>query len=82
MKKLTAIALCVAMLLTMTVSVLVTGAVDYVTDGARVAALGNGHPLMTRVTGVGCAMGALAAACVASACALPACCPPSSARKQ
>lgn len=48
-------------------TVLVTGAVDYVTDGARVAALGNGHPLMTRVTGVGCAMGALAAACVASA---------------
>ena len=48
-------------------TVLVTGAVDYVTDGARVAALGNGHPLMTRVTGVGCAMGALAAACVAAA---------------
>ncbi len=48
-------------------AVLVTGAVDYVTDGERVLALGNGDPLMTRVTGVGCAMGALAAACVAVA---------------
>lgn len=48
-------------------SVLVTGPVDYVTDGDRVLALGNGDPLMTRVTGVGCAMGALAAACVAAA---------------
>lgn len=47
--------------------VLVTGPVDYVTDGERVLALGNGDPLMTRVTGVGCAMGALAAACVAAA---------------
>ena len=48
-------------------TVLVTGAVDYVTDGARTASLHHGHPLMTRVTGVGCAMGALAAACVAVA---------------
>ena len=48
-------------------TVLVTGAVDYVTDGARTISLHHGHPLMTRVTGVGCAMGALAAACVASA---------------
>ena len=46
---------------------LVTGAVDYVTDGERLLALANGDPLMTRVTGVGCAMGALAAACVAAA---------------
>ncbi len=48
-------------------TVLVTGPVDYVVDGERVLALGNGDPLMTRVTGVGCAMGALAAACVAAA---------------
>lgn len=48
-------------------TVLVTGAVDYVTDGERLLALNNGDPLMTRVTGVGCAMGALAAACVAVA---------------
>ena len=51
----------------MRLHLLVTGPVDYVTDGERVLALGNGDPLMTRVTGVGCAMGALAAACVASA---------------
>lgn len=48
-------------------AVLVTGAVDYVVDAERVLALGNGDPLMTRVTGVGCAMGALCAACVAAA---------------
>lgn len=48
-------------------TILVTGAIDYVTDGTRVLALGNGDPLMTRVTGVGCAMGALAAACLAAA---------------
>jgi hydroxyethylthiazole kinase len=48
-------------------TVLVTGPVDYVTDGTRLLALGNGDELMTRVTGVGCAMGALAAACVAAA---------------
>ena len=48
-------------------TVLVTGPVDYVTDGERLLALGNGDSLMTRVTGVGCAMGALAAACVAAA---------------
>ncbi len=48
-------------------TVLVTGPADYVTDGARLLALGNGDELMTRVTGVGCAMGALAAACVAAA---------------
>ena len=47
--------------------VLVTGPVDYATDGRQVVAVHNGHPLMTRVTGVGCAMGALAAACVAVA---------------
>lgn len=47
--------------------VLVTGATDYVTDGTRTMALGNGDPLMTRVTAVGCAMGALCAACIASA---------------
>ena len=48
-------------------TVLVTGAVDYLTDGRRVLAVSNGDPVMTRVTGVGCAMGALAAACVACA---------------
>ncbi len=34
--------------------VAITGKVDYVTDGHRVAAIESGHPLMTRVTGLGC----------------------------
>jgi hydroxyethylthiazole kinase len=45
--------------------VAVTGAVDYVTDGERVASCHNGHPLMTRVTGMGCTATALVAACLA-----------------
>lgn len=48
-------------------AVLVSGAIDYVIAGAREAAIANGHPLMTRVTGVGCAMGAINAACAAVA---------------
>lgn len=47
-------------------SVLVTGEIDYVTDGTQTAAFGNGHVLMTRVTGVGCSMGAFAAAALAA----------------
>ncbi len=43
--------------------VAVTGAVDYVTDGTHLVAVDNGHHLMTRVTGVGCALSALLAAC-------------------
>ena len=35
--------------------VAITGTVDYVTDGTRIAAIQNGHPLMARVTGLGCA---------------------------
>ena len=45
-------------------TVLVTGEVDYVTYGADVHALHTGHPLMARVTGTGCALGALCAACL------------------
>jgi hydroxyethylthiazole kinase len=45
--------------------VAVTGAVDYVTDGARVLALHNGHQLMTQVTGMGCAATATIGACLA-----------------
>lgn len=45
--------------------VAVTGPVDYVTDGERIAAVANGDPMMTRVTGVGCALSALAAAACA-----------------
>jgi hydroxyethylthiazole kinase len=42
--------------------VAVSGPVDYVTDGAEVVEISGGHPLMTRVTGVGCALGATMAA--------------------
>ncbi len=48
-------------------AVLVTGETDYATDGTTTIACRNGAEIMTRVTGVGCSMGALAAACVASA---------------
>ena len=46
---------------------LVTGKVDYATDGGTVVACSNGHSLLTRVTGVGCSQGAIAAACAAEA---------------
>lgn len=42
--------------------VAVTGAVDYVTDGARTLSVANGHPLMTRVTALGCSATAIVAA--------------------
>lgn len=42
-------------------TVAVSGAVDHLTDGERVVRIANGHPLLTRVTGVGCALGALMA---------------------
>lgn len=40
----------------------VTGPVDLVTDGRRTARISNGHPLMARITGSGCAASALIAA--------------------
>lgn len=40
-----------------------TGETDFVTDGVRSATIGNGHPLMARVTAMGCAGSALTAAC-------------------
>ncbi|WP_139979525.1 hydroxyethylthiazole kinase [Nocardioides litoris] len=42
-----------------------SGPVDLLTDGRRVVRVDAGHPLLTRVTGVGCALGALVAACAA-----------------
>jgi hydroxyethylthiazole kinase len=45
--------------------VALTGAIDMVTDGARLITVENGHPLMGRVTAMGCAGSALAAACLA-----------------
>jgi hydroxyethylthiazole kinase len=43
----------------------VTGETDIVTDGTRVATIRNGHPLMARVTAMGCVASALVAACLA-----------------
>lgn len=43
-------------------TVAVSGPVDLVTDGQREVRLHNGHPIMTKVTGVGCVLGALVAA--------------------
>ena len=42
--------------------VAVSGAVDFLTDGQRQVRLANGTPLLTRVTGGGCALGAVLAA--------------------
>ena len=41
--------------------VAISGPVDHLTDGARVVTVANGHPLLTKVTGVGCALGAMIA---------------------
>ncbi|HET6679707.1 MAG TPA: hydroxyethylthiazole kinase [Gemmatimonadaceae bacterium] len=45
--------------------VAVTGAVDYVTDGERTMSIANGHPLMARVTGLGCTATAIVGAFLA-----------------
>jgi len=42
-----------------------SGATDLVADGARLAVIGNGHPLMAKVTAMGCATSALVAAALA-----------------
>ena len=42
-----------------------TGRSDQIADGARHVALENGHPLMARVTAMGCAASALTAAFIA-----------------
>ncbi|POP47764.1 hydroxyethylthiazole kinase [Superficieibacter electus] len=47
--------------------VVVTGEVDYVTNGTRTVAVTGGDTLMTRVVGTGCALSAVVAAC----CSLP-----------
>ena len=46
-------------------TIAVTGATDYVTDGERVLRVENGHPLMTKVTALGCTATALTAAFLA-----------------
>lgn len=40
----------------------ISGEEDCITDGARVLRVGNGHAIMTRVTGVGCGLTAVTAA--------------------
>jgi hydroxyethylthiazole kinase len=45
--------------------VALTGTVDRITDGAQRVAIENGHPLMARVTAMGCAASALVAAFLA-----------------
>jgi hydroxyethylthiazole kinase len=45
--------------------VAVTGAVDYVTDGERTLSVANGHPMMTRVTALGCSATAIVGAFLA-----------------
>jgi hydroxyethylthiazole kinase len=42
--------------------VCVSGETDYITDGVRLRSIKNGHVLMSRVTGMGCAATALIAA--------------------
>src|SRR5471032_2348251 len=42
-----------------------SGKTDLVTDGERFATIANGHPLMAKVTAMGCAASALLAACLA-----------------
>lgn len=47
---------------TSAITVVVSGATDIVTDGKRVLLVGNGHPLMGRISGTGC----MAASIIAS----------------
>lgn len=47
--------------------IVVTGEVDYITDGQRTRTVTGGDPLMTRVVGTGCALSAV----VAASCSLP-----------
>jgi hydroxyethylthiazole kinase len=42
-----------------------SGETDLVTDGERVVTIANGHPLMAKVTAMGCAASGLIAACLA-----------------
>ena len=37
--------------------VIMTGEIDYISDGISTYAVGNGHPYMSRVTGTGCTLG-------------------------
>lgn len=54
-----------ALATTHTTVVAVSGPVDHLTDGTRIVRVTGGHPWLTRVTGVGCALGAIMAGCAA-----------------
>lgn len=41
--------------------VIVTGAVDIITDGQETCTVSNGHPMMSKITGTGCMTGSLIA---------------------
>jgi hydroxyethylthiazole kinase len=45
--------------------VAVSGEVDYITDGIKTAAIPGGHIIMTKITGMGCSLGALMSAFLA-----------------
>jgi hydroxyethylthiazole kinase len=48
-------------------TVAVSGEIDLITDGQRIIRIANGHALLTRVTGGGCALGAVMAAFLGAA---------------
>jgi hydroxyethylthiazole kinase len=48
--------------------VALSGAIDYITDGTEVIEVAGGDPMMTRVTGMGCALGAVIAAFLGAGC--------------
>ncbi|PGH13255.1 hydroxyethylthiazole kinase [Helicocarpus griseus UAMH5409] len=45
--------------------ILLTGTVDYLSDGERVLVIGNGHELLGHITGTGCIIGTMAASFLA-----------------
>jgi hydroxyethylthiazole kinase len=49
------------------VVVSVTGAIDHVSDGERVVAIANGHPLLASITGTGCMSSAITGCFLAAA---------------
>lgn len=42
-----------------------TGATDFITDGTEIMSIHNGHPLMSKVTALGCSLSAILGACLA-----------------
>ncbi|KAL9582671.1 MAG: hypothetical protein Q9212_003155 [Teloschistes hypoglaucus] len=46
--------------------VVLTGEVDYLSDGTRTYAIKNGHEYLGRITGTGCTLGTTIAACLAA----------------